>query len=268
MEGSLGMKDVQATILQRASLRQYDPNPLSEEDREHILLAAERAPTAGNMMLYTILEVRDQRIKDVLAESCDHQPFIARAPLVLVFLADFQRWQDFYVASGVEELCAQRDEPFRTPQESDLLLACCDALIAAQNTVIMAESRGIGSCYIGDIMERYEQHRELFSLPPWAFPITMLCYGRPPAGYRQNLRPRLDRKFFVQQDRYRPWSQEDLEDMAHQPALLPKKLREGASNPGQHWYLRKTGEAFSREMERSVKVALRRWLNGSSCADR
>ncbi len=262
------MADVQTTLLHRASLRQYDPTPLSEEDREQILLAAERAPTAGNMMLYTILEVRDQRTKDILSETCDHQPFIARAPLVLLFLADFQRWQDFYVASGVEELCARRGETFRTPQESDLLLACCDALIAAQNTVLMAESRGIGSCYIGDILEQYERHRELFSLPPWAFPIALLCYGRPPAGYRQNLRPRLDRKFFVQQDRYHPWTPADMEDFARQPGVTPNKLLDGASNPGQHWYLRKTGAAFSREMERSVKVALQRWRNGSSGADR
>ena len=256
------MTDVQTTLLHRASLRQYDSTPLSEEDREQILLAAERAPTAGNMMLYTILEVRDQRTKDILAETCDHQPFIARAPLVLLFLADFQRWQDFYAASGVRELCALRGEPFRTPQESDLLLACCDALVAAQNTVLMAESRGIGSCYIGDILEQYERHQELFSLPPWAFPIALLCYGRPPAGYRQNLRPRLDRRFFVQQDRYHPWTPEDMEDFARQPGITPNKLLDGASNPGQHWYLRKTGAAFSQEMERSVRVALQRWREG------
>ena len=35
----------------------------------------------------------------------------------------------------------------------DLMLAVTDTAIAAQNAVVAAESFGIGSCYIGDIME-------------------------------------------------------------------------------------------------------------------
>ena len=34
----------------------------------------------------------DQALKDKLAITCDHQPFIAAAPMVLVFLADYRRW--------------------------------------------------------------------------------------------------------------------------------------------------------------------------------
>ena len=66
----------------------------------------------------------------------------------------------------------------------------------------------------------------------------------------------------MQQDQYHPWTLKDLEDFARQPGITPAKLLDGASNPGQHWYLRKTGAAFSREMERSVKVALQRWREG------
>ncbi|UCC75896.1 MAG: nitroreductase family protein, partial [Anaerolineales bacterium] len=145
-------------ILNRKSVRVYEPRPISEEAKQVILAAALRAPTAGNMMLYSIIEVVDQAAKDTLAETCDHQPFIAKAPLVLLFLADYQRWFDYFMWSAVEELCQQRGEPLRKPEEGDLLLACCDALIAAHTAVIAAESLGIGSCYIGDIMENYEVH--------------------------------------------------------------------------------------------------------------
>ena len=100
---------------------------------------------------------------------CDNQPFIARAPLVLLFLADYQRWFDYYMLSGVEDLCRRRGEPLRKPQEGDLFLACNDALIAAQTAVVAAESLGIGSCYIGDIMENYE----IASGPVWAAPIRL-----------------------------------------------------------------------------------------------
>ena len=73
----------------------------------------------------------------------------------------------------------------RKPQEGDLFLACSDALIAAQTAVVAAESLGIGSCYIGDIMENYEAHRDLFGLPQYVFPICLLCFGYPTQGQMQ-----------------------------------------------------------------------------------
>ena len=78
-------------IMHRRSVRSYDPTPLSQEDKDTILQAAMRAPTAGAMMLYSIIEVEEQALKDRLAETCDHQPFIAPAPYVLLCLADYQR---------------------------------------------------------------------------------------------------------------------------------------------------------------------------------
>ena len=56
------------------------------------------------------------------------------------------------------------------------MLATDDALIAAQNAVTAAESLGIGSCYIGDILEQYETHRELFCLPKYAVPAAMIVF--------------------------------------------------------------------------------------------
>ena len=68
----------------RRSVRAYIDSPITAEEREAILQGAFRAPTAGAMQLYTIIEVADQALKDRLVETCDHQPFIAKAPLVLV----------------------------------------------------------------------------------------------------------------------------------------------------------------------------------------
>src|SRR5512139_1638306 len=166
-------------IEKRRSLRMYAPTPLEPEEKEAILHAAMRAPTAGAMMLYSIIEVEDQVLKDQLAETCDHQPFIAKAPYVLLFLADYQRWFDVFRDAQVEKRCQELDLPFRKPQTGDLLLACCDALIAAQNAVIAAESLGIGSCYIGDVLEQAETHAELLHLPNHTLPIAMVCFGRP-----------------------------------------------------------------------------------------
>jgi nitroreductase len=150
------MNETLKLIKNRKSVRTYTEKEISRDFKDKIIHAAMRAPTAGNMMLYSMIEVENQDIKNKLSVSCDNQPFIAKAPFVLLFLADYQRWNDFFIESGVQKM--------RTPEEGDLILACCDALIAAQNSVIAAESMGIGSCYIGDILENYEFHRDLFDL--------------------------------------------------------------------------------------------------------
>ena len=152
------MNPVIDVLMKRRSVRAYEEREIRAEVRAEILKATLRAPTAGNMMLYSIVDVTDQKIKDKLAVTCDHQPFIARAPMVWLFVADYQRWFDYFLVSGVEEVCKLKSVPMRKPEEGDLFLACCDALIAAQTAVVAAESFGIGSCYIGDIMEQYETH--------------------------------------------------------------------------------------------------------------
>mgnify|MGYP002225984529 CR=1 FL=1 len=70
------------------------------------------------------------------------------------------------------------------------MLAVTDTAIAAQNAVVAAESFGIGSCYIGDIMENYEKQRRLLNLPDYVFPAVMLVFGWPPSSKRIALNPR------------------------------------------------------------------------------
>ena len=245
------------------SVRAYSPEPISQAERQAILQATLRAPTAGAMMLYSIIEVEDQALKDRLAETCDHQPFIAKAPYLLLFLADYQRWMDIYTYSGVEERCRELGVPYRTPQAGDLMLACCDALIAAQTAVIAAESLGIGSCYIGDILEQYEVHKQMFNLPRYVMPLTLVCFGRPlsPDVPRRRT-PRFDRRFIVHTNRYQPIAKEEVDEMFQPFAGQSGKARQfsnDAQNFGQENYLRKFSAAFSIEMTRSVNAMLKNW---------
>ena len=50
--------------------------------------------------------------------------------------------------------------------------------------VIAAESLGIGSCYIGDVMENYETHR-IAGPAGICFPIAMLCLGYYPDDHNR-----------------------------------------------------------------------------------
>ena len=244
----------------RKSVRAYESRPIPEGVKQEILHAAMRAPTAGNMMLYSIIEVTDQALKDRLVETCDNQPFIATAPLVLLFLADYQRWMDYFKYADVKARCEGLGEPMLVPEEGDLMLAACDALIAAQTAVIAAESLGVGSCYIGDILENFEIHQEMFSLPKYAVPICMLCFGYPTeAAQARRKTTRFAPEFIVFKDKYRHLEGDEFEVMF---APMEARSRElGNEQPDIAWemYRRKFSAAYAKEMRRSVARMLAWW---------
>jgi nitroreductase len=254
-------------LLNRRSVRQYDPKPLTAEEKDTILAATMRAPTAGAMMLYSIIEVEDQTLKDRLAVTCDHQPFIADAPYLLLFLADYQRWWDLYQAAGCEEKARQLDRTPRPPSEGDLMLAMMDAMIAAHTAVVAAEALGIGSCYIGDIIENWEIHRDLFCLPRYTFPAALICFGHPAERPQQKPVARFERSFIVHRNSYRRFSPEELNDL-HLPfgmhSFEVRNYPNGAENIAQFNYTRKFTADFSIEMTRSVREMLKNWQEEQS----
>ena len=227
------------SLKSRKSVRAFEDRQIPEDIKQEILRCAAQAPTAGNQQLYTILDITDQARKERLAVTCDNQPFIAKAPLVLIFCADAQRWHDAYIEAG----CSPR-----APGAGDLMLAVCDAAIAAQNAVTAAESFGIGSCYIGDIMERCEAHRELLGLPPFVFPALMLVFGYPTQQQMSREKPeRFAMKHIVHENIYRRMDGPELREMMSQRA---------GSRGYDEWVRafceRKYNSDFSREMGRSV----------------
>ena len=235
-------------LIARKSMRSYTGEKISAEAKKAILQAACEAPTAGNQQLYTILDITDQEIKNKLVDTCDHQPMIAEADMVLVFCADCKKWYDAYIATG----CGPRK-----PGEGDLFLAICDTVIAAQNAVTAAWSMGIGSCYVGDVMENCEAQRELLKLPEYVMPVGMVVFGYPDQQQKDRIKPqRADLKFVVHENEYKPLSNEQLEEM-WTPRCGSKSYIEWM----QAFCNRKYNSDFSREMTRSVKEYLKQFEN-------
>lgn len=237
------MNQVIQQLKDRKSVRVFTDRPITAEEQAAILEAAVNAPTAGNQQLYTIIKVTDPALKAQLAETCDHQPFIATAPLVLIFCADCRKWYNAFLEYGCEP---------RNPGAGDLLLAVSDTNIAAQNAVVAAHSLGIGSCYIGDIMENAEKHREMLSLPAYVFPAAMLVMGYPTDQQLSRQKPeRTQMHHIVHENRYRDMDKAELGEMFSSNA---------GSRPFAEWIdafcKRKYNSDFSREMTRSVEVYL------------
>lgn len=232
----------------RKSVRVFTDEPVTAQERAAILEAAFQAPTAGNQQLYTILDITDPALKGRLADLCDHQPFIAKAKLCLVFLADCRRWVRAYRAAGVSSP--------RPAGTGDLLLAMADACIAAQNAVTAAESLGIGSCYIGDVLENAEAMRETLALPPQVVPACMVVFGRPTQQQQDRPKPvRFREEAVVCENRYRDRTEAQLrEDFTQRGAGVPEF---DFDRYLQAFCKRKYDSDFSREMSRSAAVYLK-----------
>lgn len=241
------MNEIIKALYERKSVRVFEEKTIPEECVKAILQSAMEAPTAGNQQLYTILHITDQERKEKLAVSCDNQPFIAKAPLVLVFCADCQKWLDVFVEGGAEP---------RKPGVGDLMLAVSDTMIAAQNAVVAAESMGIGSCYIGDIMEQCEFHRELFELPDYVFPVGMLVFGYPTDQQKERKKPlRCRMEDIVHENVYQRKTGTELRKMFDKETKV-RSYEEWS----QAFCKRKYNSEFSREMTRSVEEYLKAFM--------
>ena len=238
------MNEVLKELYERKSTRAFLEREITIEDKNVILQAAANAPTAGNQQLYTIIDVTDQKLKERLAQSCDNQPFIASAKMVLIFCADMRKWYNAFLWCG----CEPRDLGV-----GDLMLAVSDTNIAAQNAVVAAHSLGIGSCYIGDIMENAEIHREMLNLPKYVFPTAMLVFGYPTSQQLTREKPkRCDIKHIVHENAYRDMDECEIREM-----LDYKKGVKTYKEWLKAFCERKYNSDFSREMTRSVEVYLK-----------
>ncbi len=238
------MNEVMSQLFARKSTRAFTDELVSEADERAILEAACQAPTAGNQQLYSIIVARDPTLEQALAHTCDDQPFIAKAPLVLVFCIDVRRWWRAFELAGAAP---------RRPGKGDALLALEDVMCAAQNAVVAAHSLGIGSCYIGDILERHEEQSRLLGCPRYVVPAAMLVMGHPTAHQLERKKPRrFDLESVVFENSY-----QDLPDDELLGVLSQKEGHTSDPDDGLEAWLgafcrRKWNSGFSREMSDSA----------------
>jgi Nitroreductase len=227
-------------LLKRKSVRVFEDKEISPEIKDLIIKATMQAPTAGNSMFYSVIDVTCQKIKDKLAVTCDNQPFISKAPMVWVFVADYRRWLRKFEQAGCKDI--------RPLGMGDLLLAANDTVIAAHTACVAAEALGIGSCYIGDIIEKWEEHQKLFELPEYVIPVSMLVFGYPTQQQIDRVGPkRFPTEMIVFENTYKDLDDKQLEE------YYPTENTEAYFN-------RKYSADFSLEMNRSSDEMIKNWI--------
>ena len=254
------MNETLSLMINRNSLRQFSEREITKEETDLILKAAMKAPTATNMMYYSIIRITDPELRAKIQVLCNNQPYVTKAPLALLFCADYQRLEDYYEYYDVPKKCEETGGQFLYPSEKHFLNGIEDAAFAAENAVIAAQSMGMGSVYIGHIKDHYEEARELLKLPPLVFPSLLLLIGYPAENAVAKRKPRFDPKYIVHENTYHRLDQEELDAMYADRFFFHPQNSLGAENAAQQFYLNKYVKSPTyKNSIRSVHMALQNW---------
>ena len=187
-------------LFERASCRKFLDREVPPDVLDQILKAGVHAATGGNLQPYSIIKIEDRAVRARLSELNYGQPYVEAAPVSLLFCIDWrrlERWADLESA------------PFSaTSSFRHFWISIQDTVIAAQSICTAADALGLGSVYIGTVLECFRELRELLALPKGVFPVVLLCLGYPER--KPETRPKLPVEVVVHDGKYRDLSDEDL----------------------------------------------------------
>jgi len=152
--------DFWQVIEERHSVRNFEVGrDVSADMVERILGAAIRAPSAGNCQPWHFVVVRNEQVKDSLAQAAYGQWFVAEAPVVIVVCADPARSAWRYGSRGTQLYCLQ------------------DTAAATEHILLAATALGLGACWVGAFDERAAS--KALDLPASLRPVAIVPIGYP-----------------------------------------------------------------------------------------
>lgn len=190
-------------MMNRRSVRNFEDRPIPEDVVQKLLDAANNAPTGGNIQPISIIAVTGEKARKELGDTFGSQPWVAKAPLSLIFCIDFHR---------LKRWASLLDTEFKGEMSLlHFMISYADLMCAAQNVVILAEGLGLGSVYIGTVQEAVDEVREHFEMPEYVLPLMVLCIGYPKSVPKYI--PKLKTDDIIHYGKYRVGSDDEVRKM-------------------------------------------------------
>jgi len=172
MQRDLDKADWAVGLMQnRQSVRRFKDDPIPEEILYEVLAAGINSATGGNLQPYSIIVERSRVQSQQLSKLSGDQPFIAQAPVNLIFCLD---WHKLAVYSRANDAPFTCNKSFR-----HYTIAMDDLVCAAQTIETAAWLYGIGSCYVGTIIDNIPAAAQMYNLPKLVAPMLLLSLGYP-----------------------------------------------------------------------------------------
>ncbi len=167
-------------LLSHRSIRKFTDQAVSDDIIEALVRCGQAAATSSNVQGVSVIHVTDNAKREALAQYAGGQPYVVSAGAFLVYCADLNRQK---------QACENQQGEFATGMTEHFMIATIDVALAAQNTVVAAESMGLGICYIGGLRNKPAEVSQLLAIPDHAYPVFGLCIGYPDQD--PEIKPRL-----------------------------------------------------------------------------
>ncbi len=183
--------DILAGMAEHRSHRRFLPQPVAPELLRVLFGCAFSAPSKSDLQQADILHVADRQKIAAIAALIPDMPWIAKAPVFLVFCGNNRR---------LRQLSTWRGKPFANDHLDHFMNAAVDAAIVMTSFICAAEAVGLGTCPISAVRNHPDKVSDLLALPEWVFPVAGLCVGYPQETGR--ISARLPLEVTVHVDRY------------------------------------------------------------------
>jgi len=187
-------------IMKRRSVRNFEDKEIPEHVIDELLDAANNAPSGGNIQPISVILVQEAAARKELAEMVGDQPWVKNAPLSMIFCIDFYRIKKW---ASMFETDFKGEKAFL-----QFLIAYADLMCSAQNVVILAQGHGLGSVYIGTILDVIDRARKYFAIPEYVLPMMVLSIGYPKT-VPKNV-PKLKRDVIAHREKYKKLSDDEI----------------------------------------------------------
>ena len=185
-----GLADL-ARMLEHRSHRRYLPRAVGDDLLQLLFACAMSAPSKSDLQQADIVNVRDASLRTQIAALVPDNPWVASAPVFLVFCGNNRR---------TRQVSEWRGKPFANDHLDAFMNAAVDAGIVLMNFITAAEAAGLGCCPISTVRNHAQTVSDLLGLPEWVFPLAGMC-----VGYPENdgvITPRLPLDVTIHTDRF------------------------------------------------------------------
>jgi nitroreductase/FMN reductase [NAD(P)H] len=170
-------------MLARGVRRAFLDRPVDRALLRTLCAAALASPTKSDLQQGDILILDDAARRGAIFATMPDHPWLAAAPVFLVFLGNNRRQRQIH---------AWRGKPFPNDHLDAFFNAAVDGAIVLASFVAAAEAVGLGCCPISQIRNQARLVSDVLELPEHVFPIAGLAVGWPARDGELSLRLPLD----------------------------------------------------------------------------
>ena len=173
------------------SHRAFTPEPVPPALLRTLLAGAFSAPAKSDLQQSCVVNVSDRSVHARIAALISSMPWIADAPVLLVFCGDNHR---------IRRICELRGTPFANDHLDSFMNAAVDAALVMAGFIHAAQAAGLGCCPLSAVRNHAAEVSEMLGLPDHVFPVAGMVAGYP--AKERKVTPRLPLDAFVHDDRY------------------------------------------------------------------